>query len=83
MQFTIPMIWREQTIDYDDCYFCISKVSGYSKESKKGIGYPNLPSAKRPVLHGQALPVPTPPKTLSGTEWESKLSATSSRKDEM
>ena len=59
MPFAIPMIWREQKSHYDDCYFCMTKISGYNKKNKKGIKYPNLLSAIGPVPHGPDLPVPS------------------------
>jgi hypothetical protein len=46
MPFAIPMQWREQKHHYDDC-----SVAGYNKKNKKGITYPNLLSAIRPVPH--------------------------------
>jgi len=32
------------------------------KKRKQRIDYPNIPSAIRPVPHGEDLPVPEPPK---------------------
>lgn len=52
MPFAIPMVWGEQRNHYDDCYFCMCNVTGYNKENKKSIKYPNLQSALRPVSHG-------------------------------
>jgi hypothetical protein len=59
------MQWREHKNHYDDCYFCMVSVTGYNKKNKKGIKYPNLLSAIRPVPHGPDLPVPSPPDNLS------------------
>ena len=56
MPFAIPMQWREQKNHYDDCYFCMVNVTGCNKKIKKGIKYPNLLSAIRPVPHGPDLP---------------------------
>ena len=50
--FAIPMQRRKQKNHYDDCYFCMVNVAGYNKKNKKGIAYPNLLSAIRPVPHG-------------------------------
>jgi hypothetical protein len=61
MPFAIPMIWHEQKNHLDDCYFCITQVFGHSSKTKSKIEYPNCQSAIRPVPHGDALPVPTPP----------------------
>jgi hypothetical protein len=56
------MVWREQKDNLTDCYFCLTKISGISLKPKHSIQYPSLPSAIRPVLHSQHLPVPKPPK---------------------
>ena len=49
MPFAIPMIWREPKNHVDDCYFCLTKVKGFSAKNRKNIAYPNLDSALRPV----------------------------------
>jgi len=33
-----------------------------NRKKKQNIDYPNIPSAIRPVPHGEDLPVPEPPK---------------------
>ena len=48
-----------------DCYFCLTNISGLSLKSKHSIQYPNLPSALRPIPHGQDLPIPIPPEVYS------------------
>ena len=48
-----------------DCHFCLTNISGLSLKSKHSIQYPNLPSALRPIPHGQDLPIPTPPEVYS------------------
>lgn len=58
LSFGIPMIWREPRNHVDDCYFCMVNISGYSTKNKKGIFYPNLPSALRPVAHDDSIPIP-------------------------
>jgi hypothetical protein len=35
-----------------------------NRKKKKGIDYPNIPSAIRPVPHGEHLPVAEPPKNI-------------------
>jgi hypothetical protein len=45
---------------FTDCYFCLTKTSGIFFKSKHSIQYPSLPSAVRPVLHSQDLPVTKP-----------------------
>ena len=62
MPFAIPMIWREPLNHHDDCYFCVVNTSGFSTKNKHKIIYPNLRLALRPVVHGDAFPVPVPPK---------------------
>ena len=36
-------------------------MSGFSSKNKGSIVYPNVPSAMRPVPHGDDLPIPTAP----------------------
>jgi len=38
---------------------------GIIKEKKRTIVYPNIPSALRPVLHGEGISVPEPPKEFT------------------
>lgn len=57
MPFAVPMVWREPTNHFDDCYFCLTKTEGYSKKGKHKIDYPNLQSAIRPVSHNADLPL--------------------------
>lgn len=76
LPFGIPMVWREQGNHVDDCYFCMVKVGGHNKKSMKGIVYPNLKSAIRPIPHGPNIPVPEPPIALESTS--SSLSSSSS-----
>ena len=62
MPFAVPIIWRESTNHANDCYFCLTKVSGYSKRIKSRIVCPDCPSALRSVTHSHELiPIPTPP----------------------
>ena len=51
MPFAVPMIWREPTNYANDCYFCLTKVFGYSNCIKSNIVYSDCPSAIRPVTH--------------------------------
>ena len=51
------MVWREQKNHVDDCYFSLTKTSGYSKKTRQKLSYPNLNSAIRPVLHSHEIPV--------------------------
>lgn len=80
MPFGVPMIWREQTDHDSDCYFCITNVQGFSKKNKHNIEYPNLPSAMRPVPHGDEVEIPVPPAILDET---STYSDSSSSEDDI
>ena len=64
MPFVVPMVWREPSNHINDCYFCLTPpvASGMNRKKKQRIDYPNIPSAIRPVPHGEDLPVPKPPK---------------------
>ena len=55
------MVWREWQNHEDDCYFCLTNITGFNVSSRKKIKYPSLRSAMRPVPHSDDLPVPTPP----------------------
>jgi len=64
MPFAIPVVWREPSNHSSDCYFCLTPpvASGMNKKKKQRIDYPNIPSAIRPVPHGEDLPMLEPPK---------------------
>jgi len=66
MPFAVPMVWREPSNYSSDCYFCLTHpvASGMDRKKKQRIDYPNIPSAIRPVPHGD-LPVPEPPKEFN------------------
>ena len=55
------MVWREPRNHADDCYFCLTNITGFNASSREKIKYPNLRSAMRPVPHSDDFPVPTPP----------------------
>ena len=67
MPFAVPMIWREPTDHTSNCYFCMVPPvgKGVSKKKKWTVHYPNIPSAIRPVPHGEGLPVPDAPESFS------------------
>lgn len=49
----------EQKKDHlTDCYFCITRIAGFSARNKKAIVYSNLTSVIRPFGHGDALLLP-------------------------
>lgn len=56
LDFGIPMIWMEPKNHFDDCYFCVVDVKGFNRN--KTWKYPDLQSAKCPVLHNEELPRP-------------------------
>ena len=56
--FAVPMGWREQANHVNDCYFCMTNVTGFSSKGKGNIEYPDLPSAIRPIPHSADLPPP-------------------------
>ena len=60
-KFAVPMVWRAPQNHADDCYFCLTNITGFNAWSRKKIKYPNLRSAMRPIPHSNDLPVPTPP----------------------
>jgi len=55
------VVWKEQD-RLTDCYFCLTKTDGHNSKSKHTIVYPNIPSALRPVEHGDSLPNSKPPQ---------------------
>ena len=81
MPFAVPMVWRNPTYHISDCYFCITPPvsEGLSRKKKHGNQYPNIPSAIRPVSHGEILSVPKAPEkyTLDSDEQEIESSASS------
>ena len=58
LSFGVPMVWREPSKHFDDCYFCTMHLKGINRKNKKSLKYPNLPSAIRPVPHCNEIPVP-------------------------
>lgn len=76
MPFAVPMVWREPQNHFNDCYFCVTNIRGFTGKSKHKIDYPDIPSAMRPVPHDVSMPVPVPPETIitssDETESESK-----------
>ena len=78
--FGIPMVWREPKDHTTDCYFCLVKVAGATRKTKKSINYVDLDSARLPVAHSTEFPVPVPElKDTSSSSTEA--TATSSGSD--
>jgi hypothetical protein len=67
MPFAISMVWWEPNNHATDCNFCmVPPVSeDITKKNKWTIVYPNIPSALRPVPHGEGISVPEPPKEFT------------------
>ena len=59
MSFAVPMVWREPSNHATACNFCMAPPisGGFTRKMKWTITYPNIPSAVRPVPHGEALPI--------------------------
>jgi len=54
--FAVPMT-REPSNHSSDCYFCLTHpVASGMNGKKQRIDYPNIPSAIKPVPHGEDLP---------------------------
>ena len=49
------MVWREQANYINDCYFCITNVTGFSSKSIGNLKYPDLPLAIRSISHSADL----------------------------
>ena len=62
MPFAVPMIWRGPKDHFQDCYFCLVNVKGFSSKHRIKITYPNIDSALRPVPHDPSMPAPVPPE---------------------
>ena len=61
MPFAVTMVRRELSDHVTDCYFCMTAIRGFSRNSKSKISYLVCKSAIKPVSHSPDLPVPQPP----------------------
>ncbi|KAI6651435.1 Aldose 1-epimerase-like [Oopsacas minuta] len=57
-KFGVPMLWREQRNHYDNCVFCMVDMKGFNRHKKRMWSYPDLDSARRPVLHFEEVSLP-------------------------
>jgi hypothetical protein len=62
MPFAIPKVWRKPKDHSSDFYFCLRDMTGITSKSKRITEYPDLPSAVRPISHGEELRIPKPPE---------------------
>lgn len=58
LKFGVPMIWRQQKNHHDDCYFCMTSLTGINKNNRSKWKYPYIPSATRPIPHSDTVPIP-------------------------
>ena len=67
MPFGVPVVWRVPSNHSTDWYFCMVPpiLNGMSMKKKSTLVYPNIPSAIRPVPHGDGLPVSEPPDNFA------------------
>jgi len=67
MPFGVPMVWRMPRNRSTDCYLCMVYPiqNGMSMKKKSTLVYTNIPSAIRPVPHGDGLPVSEPPDNFA------------------
>lgn len=59
LKFGVPMVWREPRNHHDDCYFCLVNIKGINRNNRHKWTYPDLDSARRPVVHSEEIPVPS------------------------
>ena len=67
MPFSVRMVWREPKNHFNDCYFCMTNIVGFTKKNKSKITYPNCESARKPVPHDETNPPPVPPADMTDT----------------
>nr|CAI5845403.1 unnamed protein product [Callosobruchus analis] len=53
------MVCKEPFDHASDCYFCVTSTTGINRKNRYSLQYPDLPSARRPVAHCEAIPVAT------------------------
>jgi len=44
------MVWRKPKDHFNDCYVCVVDLNGFNRHKKNNWSYPDLESARRPVL---------------------------------
>lgn len=63
MLFGVQIVWHDPQDHRNNCYFCMTKMTGFSRFSKCKIEYSNIPCALRSVSHDDSMPVPKPQKS--------------------
>ena len=80
MPFGVPTVWRVPSNHSTDCYFCMVPPiqNGMAMKNKSTLMYSNIPSAIRPVPHGDGFPVPQyPDNFIMYSEDEDSVSSNS------
>ena len=53
ISFLVPIVWHEHKNHFNDCYFCMTNIIGFTKKNKSMITYPNCESARKLVPHDE------------------------------
>ena len=82
LAFGVPMIWREPSNHSTDCYFCLSKVTGFSYKTRASVKYPDIPSISKPIPHDPVTcPIPLAPAEFTVDEETQEQNSPSSTSD--
>ena len=75
MPFKTPMIWREPS-SHDDCYFCLTNVTGFNSKNSDKIKYAYIRNVSKPVLYEPhyQLPIPLLMKEKEGSNEVANIS---------
>ena len=74
MMLCVLMVWGVQKDHFLDCYFCMTKISEFSKKTKCKIKYPDFVSAIKLVPHSAEYAVPEPPSVAITFDFETESS---------
>ncbi|CAH0560513.1 unnamed protein product [Brassicogethes aeneus] len=81
LSFGCPVLWAEP-VDHLDCYFCVINITGINSKKRKSLQYPDVTSAKKPVLHDENLPKPKHPLSYDKSSKNEPSFDTSSSENE-